>query len=67
MKITLNLAYKWFLCIVVRDSVLVFFHHHYQQEGKIPTLHGSSAYRDPFCHRPLVFIITQLNAVVCSL
>lgn len=38
-----------------------------KKEGKVPTFHGNSAYRDPFCHRPLAFIITQLNAVVHSL
>jgi hypothetical protein len=38
-----------------------------KKKEKIPTLHGSSACRDPFCHRPLVFITTQLNVVICSL
>ena len=46
---------------------LVFFHYHYQKEGKIPPQCGSRAHRDPFCHRSLVFVITQLNTAACPL
>lgn len=40
MKIILNLACRLFLCIFGCGLVL-FFHYHYQEDGKIPTLHGS--------------------------